>query len=180
MKPLFRCILELVMLAASATALADVVVINDGYYGQGQMLTIAEGQESGDPIIVGRASIFGQRFDIFFTEVGSNIISDHLFSRSGTVFPGESDDILFSSDGMNDLLLGTTCAAGQTCIEENGLMQDVSQAIINIIGINNWCGGGGTCNISVQSDTSEVPEPASVALFGVALAALSLTRRKQS
>ena len=180
MKNLLRLMALLATMGMSAAAYADTVIINDGFYGQGQTLTIVEGAETGPARIVGRAAIFGQRFDIFFTEGSSNIISDHLFSRGGGNFPGESDDIFFSSDGMDDPLLGTVCGPNQACIAETGLLQDVSQDVINIIGTNNWCGGGGNCSISVQSDAADLPEPSSLALIGLALAALGFSRRRRA
>ena len=182
MKKQFKALVFLALMGFSALAMAgpivDTVVVNDGFYGQHQTLTFTEGTLTGSPALVGAAAIFGSRFDIFFTLTGSNVIRDHLYSQGGGSATRSNDSIYFSASGMTDALLGTTCGANQVCVALTGQSQDVTQLIIQQIGANRWCGGGGTCNVTVQSEGANVPEPASVALFGFGLLGLVASRRK--
>ena len=166
-----------VPLASANAALSDTVTVRDGFYGD-HSITIVEGTEFGPPIVVGGSAIFGQRFDLYFLEPGTGLISDHLFSRGGGVFPGIDDDILFSSDGMNDPVLGTACDATMHCIFETGFDQDVTSEVRAALPDPSlFCGGGGTCQFIVNSD---LPEPTTMALLGLGFASLMLRRRNAS
>lgn len=163
-------------LAGANAALSDTVTVRDGFYGD-HSITIDEGAELGDPIVVGGSAIFGQRFDLYFLEPGTGLISDHLFSRGGA-FPGIGDDILFSSDGMNDPVLGTACDSSMHCLLETGLDQDVTAEVRAALpDPSKFCGGGGVCQFIVRSDLSDVPEPTPMALLGLGLVGLMMRRR---
>jgi hypothetical protein len=164
---------------AALAAPVYTVTINDGYYGQNQSISFTQGV-TGNPRLVGDAAIYGTPFNLFFTQVGSNVILSHLFAPGGSPVPGAGDNIYFSATGMNDAFLGTTCKAGQVCLGLTGAPQDVSANIIAQIGADHWCGGGGTCNVTVQAKGIEVPEPSSIALLGLGLFGFASARRKSA
>ena len=151
---------------------SDTVTIHDGFYGSSSITVPEDGSEAGPPVLAGRSAIFGQAFDVFFTEPGTNIISDHLFSLGGQ-FPGPGDNIYFSSDGMTDPFLGTVCESGMSCIAETGGVQDVTGLVQSSLPDPTFfCGGGGNCQFLVQSDADGVPEPSTYLLFATGLAGL--------
>jgi hypothetical protein len=183
MKKQIKALFFLAIMGFSSAVLAspiDTVIVNDGFYGQNQSVTFTEGSLTGDPITVGAAAIYGTRFDLFFTQLGGNVILDHLFSQGGGVAGRPDDNILFSARGMTDAFIGTTCTANQVCIGLTGNMQDVTQQIIAQIGADNWCGGGGICNVSIESQGVNVPEPSSIALLGLGLLGFAASHRKSA
>jgi hypothetical protein len=177
------------MIAASVPVISfaqpegdDRVVINAAGEYPDSDVTIPAGQEG--PVFIGGAPIFGDLFtlNIFLTEKGSNIISDHLYSGGdgnracelAGVRTGTGDCIFFASDPSADPFIGTPCLQGPNfCLAETGELQDVTFMVAAQNGGLGIFGGG---SILVQSD---IPEPATLALLGLGLAGLGFSRRKQ-
>src|ERR1043165_1492166 len=85
------------MAFASNVTFSDRVVMDSFPYGFFDV-SIPEGPAEG-PTFIGQSNIFGFPIDVYLTEAGSNIISDHLYS------PG-NDDIYFASDPSLDSMIG--------------------------------------------------------------------------
>ena len=105
--------------------------------------------------------------------VGNVCASDYIHvawtSRADTsgAFPSIIDITAeFGSDPES--LGGFICGAQGQCIVENGDVQDIT-GLLNL---------PANLTMSAQSDIDEVPEPVTLALVGIALAGLGLSRRK--
>ena len=108
----------------------------------------------------------------FMLEPGSRVISDFVtlvFEVSG----GQASVIeLFASDKADDLgVLG----AGFPAVVENGTLQDLSGSFANIAGVPVALPQG--LVIGVQSDISEVPEPATWLLLVTGIPGLVASRQ---
>lgn len=178
---LFAALLASLSLTCAA---ADRVVINGGNVYANSDVTFPN---SVGNAFVGGAPIYGGQgwgvLNIYLTEPGTNIISDHLFSVAGTGASCDgqgngTDCIFFSSDSTADPSIGTHCTLGSAfCLEETGLLQDVTA----MVGLQNGglgiFGGG---SIMIQSDIAEVPAPGTFLLFGLGLAVLGFCAHKRA
>lgn len=178
----------MVLLAAFLTSLsltslaADRVVINGGGIYANSDVTFPNSVANA---FVGAAPIFGGTgwgvLNIYLTEPGTNIISDHLYSVAGSseFCDGQgngADCIFFSSDAAGDASIGTQCTLGSAfCLEETGLLQDLTSMITAQNGQGLFGGG----SIQVQSGSVAVPVPGTFMLFGLGLAVLGFGTRKR-
>jgi hypothetical protein len=172
-----------------ADTLSDRVVITNNLVYASSDVSIPEvGSEN--PRFIGGSPIFGGDgwgvLNIFLTEPGTNIISDHLYSvasgaRESCSVDGVGPDcIFFTSDPSTDPLIGTLCTSGSNfCIQETGALQDVTSMVTAQNGGRGIFANG---TIQVQSDTDAVPEPGSLLLLGSVVASLAtyVRRRKCS
>lgn len=185
MKTYVLGLLAALLTSLSLTSLAaDRVVINGGGVYPNTDVTLPEGSDT----FVGPAPIFGGTgwgvLNIYLTEPGSNIISDHLYSLPGGQESCDADGngadcIFFSSDPDTDASIGTACTLGSNfCLEENGLLQDVTAMVSAQNGGLGIDGGG---SIAIQSGSAAaVPVPGTAALLGLGLVALGFGTRKRA
>jgi len=180
--------LWIVLPAAHAGSVSsDEVVINGGgiYPNSDVVFPEGPGASEASNVLIGGAPIFGglhPAFNIYLTEPGTNIVSDHLFNgltgvaacfaaQPNNQGPGTSDCIYFSSDPSTDASIGAPCTAVGTtsfCIPETGTLQDMTPFITIWNGGSGIFGGG---SIKVQSDV--VPEPSTIIMLGTGLLGLS-------
>jgi hypothetical protein len=108
----------------------------------------------------------------FMLEPGSREISDFV-TLVFIVTGGEASVIeFFASDKGNDL---GVLAAGFPAVEEDGTLQDISGIFANVAGVPVALPQG--LVIGVQSETSEIPEPATWLLFASGIPGLVASRR---
>ncbi|HTD06356.1 PEP-CTERM sorting domain-containing protein [Undibacterium sp.] len=189
-KLLFIFIASVPAISFASPVPSDKVVItnnSDGIY-PSSSLNVPEGGTEPSGVFVGGSPIFGGDgwgvLNIFLTEPGTNIISDHLFSLAAESHfcnletHAGADCIFFSSDPSTDPLIGTLCTLGRTfCIQETGLLQDVT---FMVAAQNHGRGIFANGTISIQSDVDNIPEPASLMLLCLGFAGLAFNRRKQA
>lgn len=167
-----------------ASLASDRVIINGGGIYADSDITFPEGSDPSG-VLIGGAPIYGGDgwgvLDIYLTEKGTGIISDHLYSLPGASHACDAqgngaDCLFFSSDPANDISIGTVCTRGSNyCLEETGLLQDVTFLVAAQNGGSGIYGGG---SIMIQSDVDAVPEPGTFVLLGLGIAALGLSKRK--
>lgn len=180
-KGLFAALLASLALTSQAGVMDRVVINGGGIYANSDVTFHAPVANA----FIGGAPIFGNDgwgvLNIYLTEPGTNIISDHLYSVAGGTHACQgqgngADCIFFSSDSTADASIGTMCTLGPNfCLQETGLLQDLTALVTAQNGGRGIFGGG-----SIQVQSADVPEPGTFALLGLGVMALGYSMRKRS